>query len=159
MLERWRPRGLREWQPFWEMEDFARRFEDMLGRPMLTAMSRFPLREREWLPSIEMFERDNKLVVRAELPGMKEDDVDISVSDDLLTIKGEKKAESEVKDEDYYVCERSYGSFMRTIRLPSNADTGKISADFEDGVLEVTVPKVAEKKPKKIAVSAKPKKK
>jgi len=158
MLERSRPRGLREWQPSWEMEDFARRFEDMFGRPMLSSMRRFPLREREWLPSIEVFERENKLVVKAELPGMKEDDVDISVSDDLLTIKGEKRAESEVKDEDYYLCERSYGSFMRTIRMPSNADTGKINADFEDGVLEVTIPKTAETKPKKIAVSAKPKK-
>ncbi|MFW6126222.1 MAG: Hsp20/alpha crystallin family protein [Chloroflexota bacterium] len=156
MLERWRPRGLREWSPFWELDDVARRFEDMFGRPL---MRRFPLREGEWLPSVEMYEKDNNFVVRAELPGMKEEDVDVSVSDDLLTIRGEKKGESEVKDEDYYVCERSYGSFSRTIRLPSNADTGKVDANFEDGVLEVTVPKTAEAKAKKIPVSAKSKSK
>ena len=99
----------------------------------------------------------DKFVVKAELPGMKEEDIDVSVIGDTLTVKGEKKTESEVKEEDYYRCERSYGSFYRSVPLPSTVDASKIKADFEDGVLEVTLPKTAEVKPKKIAVSAKKK--
>ena len=74
-----------------------------------------------------------------------------------MTIKGERKAESEVKEEDYYCCERSYGSFFRSIALPSHVDAQKIEASYEDGVLEVSLPKIPEVKPKKIAVSAKKK--
>lgn len=113
--------------------------------------------EMGWAPAIEVFETEDKFVVKAELPGIKEGDIDISVVGDTLTIKGERKAESEVKEEDYYCCERSYGSFSRSIALPSNVDAHKIKASCEDGVLEVNLPKAAEVKPKKISVSAKKK--
>jgi HSP20 family protein len=130
-----------------------RRFEDFFNRPMW----RWPVEERGWMPAVDVFEKDDKFVVKAELPGMKEEDIDVSVVGDTLTVKGEKKTESEVKEENYYRCERSYGSFYRSIPLPSTVDASKIKADFEDGVLEVTLPKTAEVKPKKIAVSAKKK--
>ena len=110
-------------------------------------------------PAIEMFEKEDKFVVKAELPGMKEGDVDVSVADDTLTIKGERKTESKVKEEDYYCCERSYGSFSRSVALPSTVDAKKIEASYEDGVLEVSLPKAPEVKPKKISVSAKKKEK
>jgi len=106
-----------------------------------------------------MFEKEDRFVVKAELPGMKEEDIDISVTDDTLTIKGEKKSESEVKDEDYYFSECSYGSFLRYVALPSNVDASKIGANFDDGVLEVNLPKMPEVKPKKVKVSAKKKEK
>ena len=96
-------------------------------------------------------------MVRAELPGLKEEDIDVSVEGDTLTIKGERKAESEVKEEDYYCCERSYGSFFRSMTLPSTVDATKIEASYEDGVLEVSLPKAVEVKPKKVAVLAKKK--
>ena len=115
--------------------------------------------EMGWAPAIEVFEKEDKFVVKAELPGMTEEDIDISVVGDTLTIKGERKAESEVKEEDYYCCERSYGSFSRSIAVPSNVDAKKIEASYEDGVLEVSLPKAPEVKPKKIAVSAKKKEK
>ena len=115
--------------------------------------------EMGWAPAIEVFEKEDKFVVKAELPGMKEEDIDISVVGDTLTIKGERKAESEVKEEDYYCCERSYGSFSRSVAIPSNVNANKIKASYEDGVLEVSLPKVPEVKPKKIAVSAKKKEK
>jgi len=115
--------------------------------------------EMGWAPSIEVFEKEDKLVVKAELPGMKEEDIDISVVGDTLTIKGERKAESEVKEEDYYCCERSYGSFSRSIAVPSSVDANKIEANYEDGVLEVSLPKAPEVKPKKVTVSAKKKEK
>jgi HSP20 family protein len=153
-MERWRPRwGISPWRPFRELEEWERRFDDLFGRPLW----RLPVEERGWMPAVDVFEKEDRFVVKAELPGMKEDDIDVSVVGDTLSIKGEKKTETETKDEDYYRCERSYGSFYRSIPIPSNVDADKIEASFEDGVLEVALPKSAKVKPKKIAVSAKKK--
>jgi len=153
-IERWRPRwGITPWRPFREMEEWERRFEDLLGRPLW----RLPVEERGWMPAVDIFEKADKFVVKAELPGIKEDDIHVSVVGDTLSIKGERKTETEIKEEDYYRSERSYGSFYRSIPLPSSVDTGKIEASFEDGVLEVALPKSAKVKPKKIPVSAKKK--
>jgi HSP20 family protein len=110
------------------------------------------------MPALDVFERDDKFVVKAELPGIKEDDIHVSVVGDTLSIKGEKNTETEVKEEDYYRSECSYGSFYRSIPIPANVDASKIEASFEDGVLEVALPKSAKVKPKKIAVSAAKKK-
>ena len=161
VMERWRPgRGLIPWRPFRDLEEMERRFEDIFSRPFLPAMwRRIPMVEMGWAPAIEVFEKEDKFVVKAELPGIKEEDIDVSVVGDTLTIKGERKAESEVKEEDYYCCERSYGSFSRSIAVPSNVDAKKIEASFEDGVLEVSLPKAPEVKPKKVTVSTKKKEK
>jgi len=105
------------------------------------------------MPAIDIYEKEDKYIVKAELPGMKEEDIDVSVVGDTLTIKGERKTEEEVKDEDYYRCERAYGSFMRSISLPSEVEADKIEAKYEDGVLEVSLPKAAEVKPKRVTVS------
>ena len=158
-MERWRPRwGLTPWRPMRELEEMERRFEDIFGRSFLpTAWGRLPMEQRGWTPAIEVFEKEDRFLVKAELPGMKEEDIDVSAVGDTLTIKGERKAESEVKEEDYYCCERSYGSFFRSIALPSHVDAKKIEASYEDGVLEVSLPKIPEVKPKKISVSAKKK--
>jgi len=157
VIERWRPgRRLIPWRPFREQEDMERRLEDIFGRPSLFATwRRLPTVEREWTPTLEVFEKEDKFVVKVELPGMKEEDIDVSVKDDTLTIKGERKSESDVNEEDYYCCERSYGSFFRSIALPSTVNAKKIEASYEDGVLEVSLPKAAEVQPKKISVSAK----
>jgi len=153
-IERWRPRwGITPWRPFRELEEWDRRFDDLLGRPLW----RLPVEERGWMPAVDVFEKEDKFVVKAELPGMKEEDIHVSVVGDTLSIKGEKKTETEIKDEDYYRCERSYGTFYRSIPIPSNVDANKIEASFDDGVLEVALPKSAKIKPKKIAVSAKKK--
>lgn len=157
VMERWNPgRGLIRWNPFKELEEMERR----LGQSSLPAMwRRLPMEEMGWAPAIEVYEKEDKFVIKAELPGMKEEDIDVSVEGETLTITGERKAESEVKEENYYLCERSYGSFSRAIALPSGVDAKKIGASYEDGVLEVTLPKTAEVKPKKIAVAAKKKEK
>ncbi len=161
VMDRWgESRGLIPWRLFRELEEPRRHFEAIYGTPFLPAIwRRLPTEEREWAPAIEMFEKEDKFVVKAELPGMKEEDVNVSVVDDTLTIKGERKTENEVKEEDYYLCERSYGSFFRSIGLPSNVDAKKIEANYENGVLEISLPKAVEAKPKKIAVSAKKKEK
>ena len=156
VIERRRtPRRMTPWHSFRELEETLQHFDDMFAHPLLPIWRRVPLKEEEWAPVIEVFEKHDKYVVKAELPGIKEDDVDVSVVGDALTIKGKREVESEVKEEDYYCCERSYGSFFRSIALPSNVDTKKIEASFEDGVLEVSLPKTAEVKPKKVAVAAK----
>ena len=161
VMERWRPSGgLIPWRLFRELEEPARHFERIFDTSFLPAIwRRQPAAERVWAPAIEMVEKEDKFVVKAELPGIKEEDVDVSVVDDTLTIKGEKKTENEVKEEDYYCCERSYGSFFRSIGLPSNVDAKKIEANYEDGVLEVSLPKAVEAKPEKIAISTKKKEK
>lgn len=155
-IERWRPRwGLTPWSPFRELEELARPFDDLLSRPFLPSLiRRWPVEGLEWSPAIEIFDKGDKLVVKAELPGMKEDDIDVSVVGDTLTIKGQRKAESDVKEENY-CCERSYGSFFRSMTLPSHVDNEKIEATCEDGVLEVSLPKAIESKEKKVKVSSK----
>ena len=153
-IDRWRPGWkIIPWRPFRELEEWERSFDDLFGRPLW----RLPVEEKGWMPAVDVFEKADKFVVKAELPGRKEEDVDVSVIGDTLSIKGEKKTETEIKDENYYRCERSYGSFYRSIPIPSNVDANKIEASFEDGVLEVALPKSAEVKPKRIAVSAKKK--
>jgi HSP20 family protein len=153
VLERWRPRwALRTWRPFSDLDEWQQQIEDIFGQSMLKSNG-----DRSWMPHMDVFEKDDNLVVKAELPGMKEEDIDVSVDGDMLIIRGEKKAESEVKDEDYYRCERTYGSFYRSVSLPSSVDSSKIEANYENGILEVTLPKSPEVKPKKIAVSAKKK--
>ena len=158
-MERWRPtRGLTPWNPFRELEDMERRFGEIFGRSILpSTWRRLPAEQMAWAPNIDVFEKDDKFVIKAEIPGMKEDDIHVSVEGDILTIRGEKKTETEVKEEDYYHCERSYGSFLRSVALPSTVDASKIDADYEDGVLEVTLSKKSEVKPKKVAVKKKEK--
>lgn len=153
-IEIWRPRwGITPWRPFGELEEWERRFDDLFGRPSW----RLPVEGRGWMPAVDVFEKEDKFVVKAELPGMNEEDIDVLVVGDTLSIKGEKKTETEINEEDYYRCECSYGSFYRSIPLPSTVDADKIVASFADGVLEVALPKSAKVKPKKIAVSAKKK--
>jgi HSP20 family protein len=97
-------------------------------------------------PRMDMAETDDSIEITAELPGVDEKDLDVSVEGDVLTIKGEKKSESEEKKKDYHVVERSYGSFRRSIRLPGVVDPEKVKAAFEKGVLKVTLPKPQEAK-------------
>ena len=157
VMDIWRPRrGVAPWRPMRDLEEFERRFEDIFGSSWPTLWP--GLREgKGWMPSIDVYEKDNKVILKAELPGMKEEDIDVSVDGDMLNIKGEKNTESEVKEENYYQRESSYGSFFRSIPIPSSIDASKISADYEDGVLQVTMPKIDGVKPKKVPVSAKKK--
>lgn len=108
----------------------------------------------ELLPSMDVTETDKDIQITAELPGLEEKDVQINVADNLLTIRGEKKAEKEEKDKNYQLIERSYGSFERTIELPDGVNADAIQASIAKGVLTVTVPKPAPAQSKKIEVKA-----
>lgn len=107
------------------------------------------------LPAIDLYETDDDVVVKAVLPGMKAEDVQISVTGDVLTLRGEVKQESERKDATYHIREQRYGSFERSVRLPSNVVTGQAKAEFENGILTVTLPKSEEVKPRTITIKPK----
>jgi HSP20 family protein len=98
----------------------------------------------EWTPSVDVYERDNTLVVKAEVPGLKKEDIEVALDQGDLVIRGERKAESEVKEENYYRIERNYGSFYRRIPLPFEVQADQVSASYNDGVLEVRIPKPAQ---------------
>jgi len=107
-------------------------------------------------PAIDIAEKEKAYEVTAELPGLDEKDIDVAVSDNVLTIKGEKKEEKEEKEKSYYLSERRYGAFQRSLELPSGVDAGRIEAQFARGVLTITLPKTAEaqKKQRKIDVKS-----
>jgi HSP20 family protein len=143
------------WRPFRELEDMERRFDDYMGWPFWRTMWRRSPFAEMWAPPMEVIEQDDKFLIKLELPGVKESDVDISVSGDTLTISGEKKSDSEIKRKGYHYSESSYGSFSRSITLPSTINANKIEANFDKGILEISMPKSPEVKPKKIAIAAK----
>jgi HSP20 family protein len=128
-------------------EDFDRHFRFPFRRPLLAD----PESSLNWdAPAVDITERDTAYEVTAELPGMDEKNADVTVSNGMLTIKGEKREEKEEKKKDYFLSERRYGSFQRTFRVPDGVDAGKIEATIKKGVLTVTLPKTAEaQKPQK----------
>ena len=106
-----------------------------------------------WAPAVDIFEHEGDLVLKAELPGVDPKDVDVHVENNVLTLRGERKLESEVKREQYHRVERAYGSFSRSFTLPNVVDTDKIKAEYKDGVLRLVLPKKEEAKPKQISIS------
>lgn len=106
-----------------------------------------------WMPSVDILEKDGNIILRAELPGMTEKQIDLKIEGDTLTLKGERKMDSEDKKSNYHRVESFYGSFTRSFRLPDTADFEKINAEYKNGVLTITVPKKPEVKPREIPVS------
>jgi HSP20 family protein len=106
-----------------------------------------------WVPSVDILEKDGKLILRAELPGMAEKDIDLKIEGDTLTLKGERKMDKEDNESNYHRVESFYGSFTRSFRLPDTVDYEKISAEYKNGVLTVTLPQKPEVKPREIPVS------
>jgi HSP20 family protein len=158
-IQVYRPsQGISPWSPFGMTEQMERLFDDFFSPPSTPSFWRRVPTDGNWAPAIDIIEKDDKFIVKAELPGMKEEDIDVSVTGDTLTIKGERTIESEAKEDEFYLCERSYGSFMRSMKLPSMVDAEKIAATYENGVLEVSLPKTGEAEAKKIKVDAKKKK-
>jgi HSP20 family protein len=107
---------------------------------------------RRWVPSMDLVETDEHFVLRADLPGLSEQDVAIELEDNVLTVSGERKAEHEEKKEGFYRMERSFGQFRRSLTLPEGVDPDAIAATFDKGVLEVRIPKPEERKPRKVAI-------
>ena len=110
-----------------------------------------------WAPAVDVYESENAIEIKADLPGMTEKDIDVTVENNTLTIKGERKFENEEKRETYHRVERQYGSFYRSFQLPNTVDVTKINANFRNGILELALPKKEETRPKKIAINVKSK--
>lgn len=154
MLTRWEPfGGLRRRRDvfgdlFDMQEQMNRMFNEFFGDRQNT------LAEGSWTPSVDVSETDAAIVVRAELPGLSQDDIELNLQDNVLTLKGEKKQERKDEQENYHRTECCFGSFSRSFSLPATVKQEDIQAKFKDGVLEITLPKAEEAKPQKIAITA-----
>ncbi len=148
-LERWRPR-LPVYSPFRELARLEREMEEMFGRLPIWPWGD---RERGWAPAVDMVEYDDEIVVRADLPGLEEKDIEVTVQDGTLAIRGERKEDREEKGE-YYYSERCAGAFSRTLALPATVEADRVRATFKKGVLEVHLPKAKEAKGRKIEIKA-----
>jgi HSP20 family protein len=140
------------------LEEFERAFEQLMPRgwlrpwfrewPALGELAHYETR----IPRIDMIDRENEIVLRAEVPGVSKDHLDVSVTDDAVTIRGEVKREAKEEEGEYYHREMSYGAFSRTLPLPGGVDVEKAKVTFKDGILTMTLPKVETAKPRKIEI-------
>jgi HSP20 family protein len=143
------------WEPFRELvslrEAMDRLFEESFVRPVGGRLAPAGME----VPAVDVYQTDDAVVVKSAIPGIKPEDIDISITGDTLTIKGETRVEEEVNEENYIRRERRYGSFYRSLALPLPVVTEKAEAEFENGVLTLTLPKAEEVKPKAIKIKAK----
>ena len=150
--------NLVRWEPFRDAvslrDAMSRLFEESIVHPM----TGWPATGRTEALAVDMYETDDAIVVKSAIPGIKSDELDVSISGDTLTIKGETKAEEEIEEGNFIHRERCYGSFCRSLTIPLSVVADKAEAEFEDGVLTLTLPKAEEVKPKAIKVKAKGKK-
>ncbi len=140
--------SLNRWDPFRESNTIRPR----LSFPVSDWEGVFP--KTTWNPSVDVFETDNEVVFKAELPGMDAKDIDVKLENNILTLKGERHFEKEAKEENYHRVEREYGSFSRSFALPTAVNGDKVSAEYKDGVLKVVLPKKEEVKAKPIKIAA-----
>ena len=137
--------------PDWaDLSDVQNRIRHLFAEPFPMRLFSEPV---GWMPAVDVSEADGKLVVKAELPGMDKDDVEIALTDNVLTLRGEKKQEETRDEGEMHVWERSYGSFMRAFTLPSRVAEDQVTAEFKDGVLTVTLPKCEEPAGKTIEIA------
>ena len=142
-LVRWRP--IRD---VWSIQDeINRTFDNFFG-----TTQREEWTESRWAPAIDISENKDDLMVNVEVPGMKKEDIKVTLQDGILTVKGERKQDKEEKDKSFHRVERSYGSFCRSFTLPTTVQGDKIKANYKDGILMIALPKVEEVKPKEISI-------
>jgi len=142
------------WNPMKEMVSLRERMSRLFDEPLF----RFDGRSEEaemgaWFPAVDMFEKDDQLVIKAELPGMDKKDISLDFKDGVLTLSGVRKQENEVKEENVFRREMSYGKFVRSFSLPVDSDAEKIKAEFQNGLLTIEIPRPEQHKPKQIKVN------
>ena len=145
--------ALTRWDPFRDLvslqERMNRLFEDSLSRSKTTDQE---MAMGAWTPPVDIYETQDEVVLRADLPGIDQKDIDLRIENSTLTLRGERKFQKEANEEDYHRIERSYGVFSRSFQLPGSIDQTKIAATHKEGVLEVHLPKREDTKPKQIKV-------
>jgi HSP20 family protein len=139
------------WEPLRELSTLQNEMNRLFGTVFDTPANG-PATMRRWMPAMDLIETDDHFVLRADLPGLGEEDVNIEVEDRVLTVSGERKAEHEVSKEGYHRVERAFGKFSRSLTLPEGIDPEAVSASFDRGVLEVHIPKPEQRKPRKISI-------
>jgi HSP20 family protein len=145
--------NLVKWNPWREMDTFSNRFDRFFDGGFFPALS-FSEDSglRDWRPVVDIYDEDDKIVIKAEIPGVDKDKINVDVKDGILTLTGERSYENDVKEENYHRRERAYGKFQRSFALAEGLNPDKIDADYKDGVLRIEIPKPEEKKPKKIEI-------
>jgi HSP20 family protein len=140
------------WEPLRELTTLQNEMNRLFGSVFDTPTQGNSGTLRRWMPAMDLVETADHFVLRADLPGMSEEDVNLEVEDRVLTVSGERKAEHTESKEGYQRVERAFGSFSRSLTLPEGIDAEAVSASFDKGVLEVTIPKPEERKPRKISI-------
>ena len=145
--------NLVKWYPWREMPALYNRINGMFDDPFFS-LDRLADQENlgMWNPAVDLYEKDDHFIIKAELPGINKDDIKVDLKDQVLTLSGERNFDNEVKEENYYRRERSYGKFQRAFTLPADVDSEKIKAEFKDGVLQIEVPKPQDKKAKQVTI-------
>ena len=146
------------WDPFRDIVTLREKMNRLFEDAVTARGEEKDMISSTWTPSIDIYETENDLVLTAEVPGVEEDDIEIKIEDNTLSLSGDRKFEKETKEENYHRIERSYGSFFRSFTIPRNVDQEKIKAEHDNGVLKISMPKKPESKPKKVKV-LKPQKK
>jgi len=144
---------LTRWDPLMGMEDLLGRYARALSIPRRGSQE--VMEPGDWAPRVDIVETGKEFLITAEIPDVKKEDVKISVENGVLTIRGERKQEKEEKDKKFHRIERFYGAFTRSFSLPDNVDESKIEATFNDGILNLQIPKTEEVKPKSLEVKVK----
>lgn len=142
------------WDPFRDLVSIQDELNRLFGRTFTGVEPTRPTAAGAWMPSMDVYETEDRIVATIELPGIDPKDVEVAVEDSTLTVSGSREFSSEIQEENVHRIERRYGSFSRAITLPQTADTEKVEAAFDKGVLTVEVPKVEKAKPKKIQIRA-----
>ena len=145
--------NLVKWNPWREMDTFSNRLDSLFDKRFFPAVW-FSEESGlgDWRPVVDIYDEDDKTVIKAEIPGVDKDKINVDVKDGILTLTGERSYENESKEENYHRRERAYGRFERSFALPDGLDPEKIDADYKDDVLRIEIPKPEEKKPKRIEV-------
>ena len=151
-LTRWQRPELAAWPGFGRLTNLRDEIDRLFETP-LAELTRTSQLLSGWNPALDVYEDKDNLVVKAEIPGMKREDIDVSLHDGSLSISGERKSESKHEDAETYHSERFFGKFQRTVTLPTPVAADKVKAQYKDGILTVTLPKTEEAKPKHIDVN------
>ncbi len=146
--------SLVRWEPFRNLLTMQERM-NLMSRLFNPAENKTEEQLGTWAPAVDIYETEKEIVLKADLPGVKSEDVDIRVENNVLTLRGERKFEKEVKEDNYHRVERTYGAFARTFTLPNTVNSDSIGATFDNGVLHVNIPKREEARPKQIKVAVK----
>lgn len=145
--------NLTKWDPLSELEAMSSHLNRIFGRAAVPGGAGHDmLKMADWTPSVDISETDKEFVIKAEIPGVKKEDVKVTIESGMLTIKGERKMEKEEKGKKFHRVERSYGSFVRSFRIPDGVDESKVKAEFKDGVMNVALPKSEKAKSKALEI-------